>query len=365
MDHILELQEFFVEGKDHKKSHVLLHIAEPVSATEKERGFFFVVAEINNGYAEQIEALQQIIDDIESAYYDEVKDETPSLEEILQDINRRAHHVLKYEDTEISCVVGVIRDQTISLAYHGKPHALLFYPSKDTFASVLIIEEEANTTSQLFSELIEGNINPGDYVMVTSPHLLRFFSADRMRKLLGTRRVEETASHIQKVLHDLRNEYSFGGLIIHVTDKNDKPKTGKAPKSADKGSAESLEHLMASAKSTEDTLSPPLFAPISAKLKQFLAKKKSSAARNTTSKRTHKHYNVETNHRRKPEGQDESLFGKFLIGLGHVLVFIGTALTFIFKKIFGTFGYVFGALFALITNRNNGRAKTLQSWRNS
>ncbi len=76
MDHLLEINEFFVEGKDHKKSHVLLHIAEPVSRREKERGYFFVVAEINDGYEEQIEYLQQIIDDIEHDYYDESSDDT-------------------------------------------------------------------------------------------------------------------------------------------------------------------------------------------------------------------------------------------------------------------------------------------------
>ncbi len=254
----MELQEFFVEGKDHKRSHVLLHIAEPVSKKEKERGFFFVIAEINNGYEDQIESLQQIIDEVEAEYYHEQIEEPQTLEQILQNINRRAHHVLKYEDTEVHCILGVILDNSISLAYHGKPHVLLFYNSKGNLAINEIINSES-TGVQLFSELIEGNINPGDYIIAATPHLTEFFSKDRMSKLLGTRKIEESATHIQKVLHDLRHDFSFGGLIVHITDKHDKPKTGKIPMGQERGSEQSLNQLMASTKSTEETLSPPCF----------------------------------------------------------------------------------------------------------
>lgn len=369
MDHVLELQEFFVEGKDHKRSHVLLHIAEPVSKKEKERGFFFVVAEINNGYEEQIEALQHIIDDVETEYYDEQVESPRTLEEILQDINRRAHHVLKYDDTEVSCVLGVVKDTSISLAYHGKPHAILFYTSKGNLAFTEIINKPGESV-QLFSELVEGNLNPGDYMIISTPYLTQFFSEDRMSKLLSTRRIAESASHIQKMLQDLRNDFSFGGLIIHVTNQYDKPKTGKMPQQ-EQGSAESLNQLMASTKSTEDTLSPPLLAPVLSNLKERLAKRKERNAEEAKNPepshaRTHKQYSVETNYRRKNrETGTESTFDAFLIALGHGLVFVGTGLILVLRKITGFLGYVFTTGVALSTNKNNSRARTIQSWKNT
>ena len=64
MKEILEINEFFVEGNDQKKSHVLLHITEPGTPEELSKGYFFAVAEINDGNLEQIEHLQQMIDDL-------------------------------------------------------------------------------------------------------------------------------------------------------------------------------------------------------------------------------------------------------------------------------------------------------------
>lgn len=363
MDHLLELREFFVEGTDHKKSHVLLHIAEPISRKERERGYFFVVAEINNGYEEQIEYLQQIIDDIESEYYDESADEDQTFEQILQSVNRRGHHVLKYENTDVSCVIGILREGTISLAYHGKPHALLFYPAKDSLASTKIITEPADG-EQLFSELIEGNINPGDYVLVSTPYVTDYFTRDRMRKLLISRTTDQSAAHLQKVLHDLHNEMSFGGVIIHVTDKHDRPRTGKMPHTNDRGSAESLNKLMKSAKETEETLSPPLFGNLMESIKGRFGKEEPETTKvRNAKKRKHKQYRVETNHRKnEASGGAESFFGKFLIALGHGIVFVGTALSLVGRKIYGAVRYTFVTLFALITNKDSGRAKTVAHW---
>ena len=67
----LEIQEFFVEGSNQRASHVLLHIAEPITQNEKDKGYFFAIIEVNGSYSEQISQLQQIIDDIEIKYYDE------------------------------------------------------------------------------------------------------------------------------------------------------------------------------------------------------------------------------------------------------------------------------------------------------
>jgi hypothetical protein len=37
----IEINEFFIEGGDQKKSHVLLHITEPSTPEEEDRGYFF------------------------------------------------------------------------------------------------------------------------------------------------------------------------------------------------------------------------------------------------------------------------------------------------------------------------------------
>ena len=44
----VDIREFFVEGDDQKTSHVLLHITEPSTAEEIEKGYFLALCEINN-----------------------------------------------------------------------------------------------------------------------------------------------------------------------------------------------------------------------------------------------------------------------------------------------------------------------------
>lgn len=369
MDNVLELHEFFVEGKNHKASHVLLHIAEPVSAHEKERGYFFVIAEINNGFESQIQQLQDIIDEIESAYYDEdKKDET--LEDILQDINRRGHHLLKHKDTEVHCLVATLADNKLSLAYHGTPEALLYYPSKGKLSSTKILDHESSgDNQQLFSEIIEGNINPGDYVFACTPQVFDYFTRDRVRKILDAKRTRDSATHVEKVLQDMREKASFGGMIVHLTDRSDKPKTGRVPKGQPRGSAESLEKLHTAAKNTEETLSPPLFANLKSKAKRAVEEKKEKKQaqkqekqEQEKAKRLHKKYRVETNYRRKETKNQESLFGKLLIALGSGLIFIGTAIAHVARGIVQVCIKTVHTLSALIFNKNNSRERTVEMW---
>ncbi len=66
----LEIHEFFVEGTDQKDSHVLLHIAEPITPEEQRKGYFFALVEIQHSHGDQITDLQQLIEGIETTYYE-------------------------------------------------------------------------------------------------------------------------------------------------------------------------------------------------------------------------------------------------------------------------------------------------------
>lgn len=70
MNTYLDLREFFVEGGDRHASHVLLHISEPSTAKEMPKGYFFALAEIADGTVEHIEHIQELIDALESLYYE-------------------------------------------------------------------------------------------------------------------------------------------------------------------------------------------------------------------------------------------------------------------------------------------------------
>ena len=131
MDQVLQLNEFFVEGGSQKTSHVLLHITEPSTPEEKEKGYFFAVCEINLGGVEAIAQFQKIIGEIENRYYEvsDTPDQT-ALEIILEKINQENFSLTKGE-IEFNATIGVIRQTEIVFAFSGKPQALLFYKNKE------------------------------------------------------------------------------------------------------------------------------------------------------------------------------------------------------------------------------------------
>ena len=374
MHPMLEIQEFFVEGSSQERSHVLLHIAEPVTPSEKEKGYFFALVEINDGYTEQISQIQKIIDEIESSFYDEHARGKNLFEEILQKANRQSHHVLQYTGSSVHCIVGALKETDLTIAYHGKPTAMLFFDGKDGLEETLVIDRSmSNGNEQLFSEVIEGSMGQGDYIYFATPHVEDYFSSDRVRKILFGRTTRQSAGHMQKVLGDLKEEKSFGGILFHIADNLTVSKTGKRPRDLSEGSEKSLNSLMATAKTTEQTLSPPLFSHLTKKIKErWIARRQrrqeDDATRRITSTihetKVMQQARVETNYRPSPRQHEEqeTTTGKILVAIGHALVFVVTGIFYVFKKIVMGGIQVCTTLFFLATNMHGKRTLVIDSW---
>lgn len=366
MNH-LELQEFFVEGRDQKTSHVLLHITEPNTAEEYAKGYFFALIEINNGTIEHIEKFQKIIDDIESGYYEtEHAQDQETFDTTLEFINRRSEQILT-EGAEVHALVGVIKDNTLSFSYHGNPQALLFYRQKQDFASIPIIDaENPEIGKDIFPSVLQGKLNTGDFLFVSTPHVRDYFTDDRLQKLVTSRSVKQSSDHIHKVLRNINNPHSFGGIIFRILPQSEKPIPILPSKTKQtKGSEASLNKLMSSKQYTADTLSPPVFRNILREVLDRLHKKKQSASHATHKKPEHgpihtreKEENVE---KEVPPHTDETIGNTILIGFGRAIVgiLVGTGKIFLFI-IIGLAKMLIG-LFILITNKNNSRKEVLYS----
>ncbi len=372
-----EIHEFFVEGSDQERSHVLLHITEPGTSEERAKGYFFALAEINNGSLEQIEHLQQMIDDLESGYYEtEDQEEKNAFEITLEYINRRGHHILQYKNSVISCLVGALRGHDLFFAFHGSPQALLFYKENNEYQilNALADQDEAGR-EQLFSSLLQGSINDGDFFYVTTPHVNDYFAADRVQKILAGRTTRQSASHIQKVLKELNNAFSFGGIMLHYPDRSEL--TGmvhKIKSGSESGSIASLNKLVGQERSTEEILSPPLLGMLKKKFHNFqeqrAQQKKKAKLLNTQAHRrkeieAKKPETVETNFRpREEKKKTESIFSLILVSLGKAIIAVLAAVFNFFKKALPIIGRGLVALIILITNRNDQRQEIIQQFKN-
>ncbi|MBT3539453.1 hypothetical protein HOF40_01420 [Candidatus Parcubacteria bacterium] len=367
MNNKLEIQEFFVEGNDQQTSHVLLHLAEPVTQEEKEKGYFFALIEINESHHEQITQLQEIIDSIETAYYETEGIEDETFEHIIQEINRQSHHILGYKESEINALVGTLNNSRLVLAYHGSPQALLYYTTPDGLRETPIIDGDTNNAHQLFSAVVEGTISRGDFVYITTPHVNDYFSSDRVRKILQSRTTRQSSMHIGKVLESLKNEYSFGGILFH-TPKSVQPISEELDKKERVGSQASLDNFLDTAKATEETLSPPLMKHATSKVKDVFQKFASGknkrvekAKKRSPETKTTRHGNIETNYRPSPGQSQENWTGRLLILLGRGIVLLGTGLFVVSKKILEWTISFLQHSFYFITNKNGKRTLTIDS----
>lgn len=257
----LELKEFFTPGKTLDKAHVILHLAEPNAPHERERGYLFAVIELTEGTIELIETFQKIIAYVEERYYDRNEKTEYLLERILQAVNRDHREIFSEQTSDIHCLVGTMRDDEITMSYHGNPTAVVFYKNADQLGQAPIITEPSESTTAFFSEMITGNLNAGDFLYAATPHVSDYFPLDRVAKLLTDRTILDCGAHMQKVLAEMASDYSFGGVLFHMT-KKPAPTHTITSHSTRVGSEDSLNRLVTSATHTAETLSPPILGDV-------------------------------------------------------------------------------------------------------
>ncbi|MBI5221844.1 MAG: hypothetical protein HY979_03495 [Candidatus Magasanikbacteria bacterium] len=370
MEYKLQLHEFFIEGGNREKSHVLLHITEPSTPSEKQKGYFFAVCELNEGDTKKIVRLQNIVDEIEERYYEAPENiNEHSLETVLKKINR------EHQDEQIDnlhCVLGVIRNENIVFSFCGNPKMLLFYKAKDeSHKKMDLINENEDANTDLFSQIVEGKISPNDFLFIATPQLKEYFTDDRLQKIITTRPARQSASHIEKVLSDIHNEISFGGLVVHLKEETTFTQTTLKRKPLLKGgSVKSLNNLFATEKNTANTLAPSMFPKLNKQKDQD-----SDNEEKLDEYRPIMPTEISATHLRQlqprtisqPQNTDnfKKYFLLFIAGAWATLKFIGKIVYWIFIiifKIIVEIGNKLLLLFFVVINYQNRRRNIIENW---
>jgi len=266
----LKLNEFFIEGENQEISHVLLHVIQPSTPEEeKEKGYFFAVCEIDNGAREDVTNLQRLIDDVENSYYETTADGKNPLETVLEKANQE-NLALFEPDISLNCLVGAVRGGEIFFSHRGRPQVLLFYRDKEGAYRRMDLTAEGESDGQkLFPQIVQGKISPNDYFFAATSRVADYFNHDRLQKIITTRPPEQSAEHLEKVLSEIKNGLSFGGLIINLT-RQEAPAAaiGRPP------SDERPNPLFATEQQTARTLSPSFWSKVGNKIGAMMAAKR-------------------------------------------------------------------------------------------
>ncbi len=379
MEPALHLHEFFVEGSNPEVSHVLLNITEPSTPAERDKGYFFAICEINNATTKYIAKMQSIIDEIENSYY-EIPDKIgqTSMEIVLDKINQESLSMVQ-TDISLHCIVGAIREKDIIFSFYGNPQMVLFYKTKDElYKKMDLVEQnesnEQKDKNQLFSQIVQGKIGPNDFFFAGTPHIIEYFNHDRLQKIITTRPPRQSSEHLQRVLSEIKNDLSFGGIIINLQPSAGPAVSIKSSPARKGGAGNSLKNLFSTERNTAHILSPsflPRFdnktdsAPYQEEMMKPTADDDHPNAEISSS---HLHARTAKTSPRKQRAEKlniedivkkiASVIWKILRyairGLALLLLFVGT--------IISTLGRNFLLLFFIITNYQNRRHNILAQW---
>src|SRR3989338_5128322 len=362
------------KGRERKAEATSARVLNQTSTQAKNfLSYFFELEEVEGAELEDIEHVQQLIDDLESGYYETADEEERDAFEItLEYINRRGNHLRDASDATLHCFAGVLRGDKLSFTHTGSPHALLFYTAKEkTERMELLGGANDEKIDHLFPSVMQGTMNPNDQLFVGTPHITEYFSYDRLEKIIGSRSSRQSMEHIQKVLEDMAGDISFGGILLSLLPKTAAPKTGRQPLATKHNSAASIDHLISTQKRTAETLSPPLLGHLKKNIGDYVQKKKEQKPNEekpteenlAKTAQTRKHGTIETNYRYREAGTDQSFGNKLLIGVGKLLITVLIGLGKAAKTIGISIGKLFLILLILLTNKNNGRRDMAQKTR--
>lgn len=379
----LHLHEFFVEGSNPEVSHVLLNITEPSTAAERGKGYFFAICEIDNSTTKYIAKMQSIIDEIENSYY-EIPDQAgqSAMEIVLEKINQENLSMIQQE-TPLHCIVGAIRENDIIFSFHGYPQMVLFYKTKDGLYKKMDLVEQNKLgeqydisdgikNNQLFSQIIQGKIGPNDFFFAGTPHIIEYFNHDRLQKIITTRPPRQSSEHLQRVLSEIKNNLSFGGIIINLQAGEAVPIIMKSSPARKGDSARSLKSLFSTERNTANILSPS-FLPRFQKNTENTATREEVQSSMMSGRDNGPNAEISSSHlhsrigkakkaeKMNFEDSTKKTLGiiwkiiKFIgRGLGLLLLFIGAILS--------TLGRNFLLLFFVTTNYQNRRHNILSEW---
>jgi hypothetical protein len=367
---------------------VLLNITEPSTPAEKDKGYFFAICEINNATTKYIAKMQSVIDEIENSYY-EIPDKIgqTAMEIVLDKINQDNLSMVQ-PDISLHCIVGAIRQNDIIFSFYGQPQMVLFYKTKDdTYKKMDLVEQNKSNEddgesadkqekNQLFSQIVQGKIGPNDFFFAGTAHIVEYFNHDRLQKIITTRLPLQSAEHLQRVLSEIKNDLSFGGIIINLQPGPAMPVSIKSSPARKGGAGRSLKNLFSTERNTAHMLSPSILQKLEDRDDSILNKEEAVSQSmmlgredgiRSNAEITSSHLRARVAKTKKIEegtnAQDVakktlSIIWKILKYLARGLVLL---LLFI-STIISTLGRNFILLFFIITNYQNRRHNILAQW---
>jgi len=182
----------------------------------------------------------------------------------------------------ISAVLLFESGKNIHLALRGRILPFLIYQTKPNTYKIINIAESASGREgrmshvNLFTNIINGRMNVGDYLFFSTESILDYFSLEKICKTVSTASPEESANSFRQILDEVTNSQTTFAALILKLEPEFKPRispvtTAPEPKQISLPQ-NSMAGLLKTAANTEKMLTPSLSLNLGAGLASFSGK---------------------------------------------------------------------------------------------
>lgn len=290
-ERIFEFGQFVIHPKD-SKSICKIFVSEP----EKEKSFgrLIGIIEIESPKSKaNFQILEKLSTEIQNLYFKtaeaSIKSQPNSssnfetiFEHALYKINQIIFEVsnqlflsqMSFEPKiklpgKINAALALIQNNNLYLSQSGHIFSFLIYQTKPNDYKIINILENAagqeakqtNKQVSFFSNIINGQIEIGNFFVFCTKSILDYLSIDKLKKTIASHSPDESSLLIKNLLDEIESSSSFATLIIRPQPEireSISPQTVQTQSSDKISSLKSMHELLATESKTEKLLTPSL-----------------------------------------------------------------------------------------------------------
>ncbi len=221
--HGIQVDKFLIYDPDKSQSTGNVFISHPTPVEEETFGKLLIITDIHSQDRINQDVINTIQEELKKHYYQssDLNIET-AFENALQKTNDKLHQLIQdglanWVD-KLNIIIAVIKDNQMHITQIGSLHAYLIHGPK--IVDILEISEtpaelEINPL-KIFSNIISGQLNPGDYVLFCTASLLDFISLEKMKRTIFGSRPQDSAAYIENLLIDTNQKTTFAAIIAQA-----------------------------------------------------------------------------------------------------------------------------------------------------
>ncbi len=247
-----------------------LWVAHPSPSEEAALGKLFMVISIDSSDRLNHEIISSLQEQIKHAYYQSTEAKfSLAFEQALHHTNQHLHRlVIEGVDgwiERLHCLIGVIVNGQLMMAHAGSMMAYVL--RRNRMHDILGGQLTPINPLKIFSNVLEGQLEDQDQLLVCTPSVLDYFSLEKLRRTMSEHTPAESVRQLESSLLGSEQHIALAALFIQAEGQADTVATVAPPhrelgRPSTVAPQRSMDSLIARERATEQLLTPSIWPSV-------------------------------------------------------------------------------------------------------